>query len=215
MDCVACKHTIDEAAKICPYCGSDPKTGQKIVDTAAIMQEEFTPRRVSTSESLLEYARQRQGVVVAVSVIVAFIILAALHQYVTMRNQNAVSAAPAVPLTEVTDLSNQPDETKPQTMPELTFQYDGHPQTMRNYIVEAGAVVPPEVVAAQQAAAQAAAARQQAAPAGQQPPVNPGQQRPAAIRPGTAVPRPATAIPAPPGTTVPAAPRPAPVRPPG
>ncbi len=207
VDCLACQHTIDDAAKICPYCGSDPKTGQKIVDTAAIMQEEFTPRRVSTSESLLEYARQRQGVVIAVSVIVAFIILAALHQYVTMRNQNAVSAAPAVPLTEVTDLSNQPDETKPQTMPELTFQYDGHPQTMRNFIVEAGAVPPPEVVAAQQAAAQAAAAaKQQAAPTGQQPPVNPGQLRPAAIQPGAAAPRP--------GTAVPPAPQPAPTRPP-
>ena len=36
----------------------------------------------------------------------------------------------------------------------LEFQFDGHPQTMRTFVVEPGAVTPPEVVAAQQAAAQ-------------------------------------------------------------
>jgi hypothetical protein len=159
--CVACRHEIDVAAKICPYCGSDPKSGQKIVDTNALLQEMFTPRRLSASESVLEYARHRQGIVIAVSCVIVFLILAAMHQFVTMRNQSAVSAAPAVPLTEVTDLSSQPEEPKPMPMPELSFQYDGHPQAMRTFIVESGAVTPPEVVAAQQAAAQAAAARPQ------------------------------------------------------
>jgi hypothetical protein len=174
--CAACHHQIDASAKICPYCGSDPSTGQKVVDTTAMLQEMFRPRHLSASENILEYARHRQGVVIAVSAVVLFLVLAALHQFVTMRNNREVSAAPAVPLTEITDVSAQPDETKPQTMPELQFQYEGRPQAMRSFIVESGAVTPPEVVAEQQAAAQAAAAKQQAAAAAKQPAPAPGAQ---------------------------------------
>jgi hypothetical protein len=50
VTCVACRHQIDEAAKVCPYCGADPVTGQKM-DTQAMLQEVFQPRRLSTSES--------------------------------------------------------------------------------------------------------------------------------------------------------------------
>ena len=191
--CAACRHEIDPAAKVCPYCGSDPATGQKVVDTSALLEEMFTPRRISASESVLEYARHRQGIVIGVSAVVLFLVLAALHQFVTVRNQNAVSAAAAVPLTEVADLTNQPADPKPENMPELQFQYDGHPQSMRNFIVESGAVKPPEIVAEEQAAAQAAAA---AAAAKQE-----------AATPKTAAPAPAvapqpqtqTTTPAPPG----------------
>ncbi len=140
--CVACGHKIDAAAKLCPYCGADPATGRK-VDTQAVLEEVFRPREVTTSESVLEYARQRQGVVIAITAFVIFLILAALHQFVTSRNESAVSASPAVPLTEVSDLSNQPVENEPIPMPELKFQYDGRPQAMRTFIVEAGAVPPP------------------------------------------------------------------------
>ena len=162
ITCASCRHEIDASAKVCPYCGADPGTGQKAVDTSALLQEMFKPRRISAGESVLEYARHRQGVVIAISGVVLFLILAALHQFVTMRNDREVSAAPAVALTEVTDIGQQQDESKPVPMPEMPFQYEGRPQAMRSFIVEAGAVTPPEVVAEQQAAAQAAAAKQQA-----------------------------------------------------
>jgi hypothetical protein len=139
--CVACRHAIDAAARLCPYCGADPRTGQKI-DTQAILQEEFQPRQVSATEGVLEYARQRQGMVIALAVLVAVLILAGLHQFAIRRNR-AVSEAAGVPLTDVADLSNQTEETRPLPMPELEFQYDGRPQTMRTYIVEPGAVPPP------------------------------------------------------------------------
>ena len=179
--CVACSHKIDDAAKVCPYCGADPRTGQKVVDNEAIMQELFKPREVSAGESVMEYARQRQGVVVGVTAIVVFGILAALHWFVTSRNQSAVSAAPAVSLTEVADLSNQPQETTAAKMPELNFQYEGRPQTFKTYILEPNPVTPPEVIAAQQAAAAEAAAK--AAPPVQPPPAGApvaGQAAPAA-----------------------------------
>jgi hypothetical protein len=150
VTCLACRHEIDSAAKICPYCGSDPTTGQKIVDTNALLQEMFRPRHISASESVLEYARHRQGVVIAISAVLLFLILAALHQYVTMRNERFVSATSAVPLTEIADLSSQPEETKPLPMPELDFQYAGNPQAMRTFIVEPGAVAPAPVVGPQQ-----------------------------------------------------------------
>ncbi len=147
--CVACRHAIDAAARLCPYCGADPRTGAK-VDTQAILQEVFQPKEVSAAEGVLEYARQRQGVVIALAVLLALLLLAGLHQFATRRNQSAVSDASAVPLTDVADLSNQTEETRPLPMPDLEFQYDGHPQTMRTFIVEPGAVPPPGVVAQQQ-----------------------------------------------------------------
>jgi hypothetical protein len=156
--CASCRHDIDAAAKLCPYCGADPRTGQKPVDTQAMLNEMFHPRETSASSTVFEFARQRQGVVIALAVLVAVLILAGLHEYVTRRNARDVSAAAAIPLTEVTDLSNQSDENKQQPLPNLDFQFDGHPQTMRTFVVEPGAVTPPEVVAAQQAAAQTATA---------------------------------------------------------
>jgi len=155
--CASCRHDIDAAAKLCPYCGADPRTGQKPVDTQAMLNEMFHPReKTSASDTVFEFARQRQGIVIALAVLVAILILAGLHEYVTRRNARDVSAAAAIPLTEVTDLSNQSDENKPLPLPNLEYQFDGHPQTMRTFVVEPGAVTPPEVVAAQQAAAQTA-----------------------------------------------------------
>jgi len=154
--CRACAHHIDPSARICPYCGADPRTGQKVIDTQAMIQEVFRPREVSASESVIEYARQRQGIVIGVSVVVIFLLLTLLHQFVTRRNAATVSAAPAVPLTEVTDLSNQPPGEGVVALPEMSFQHEGQPQRMQTFIVEAGAVTPPEVLAEQQAAAAAA-----------------------------------------------------------
>ena len=139
--CTACGRSIDESAKLCPYCGADPVSGQR-VDTQAILQEMFHPRELSTSESVIEFARQRQGIVIGVSILVALIALAGLHQFVTMRNASAVTDSPAVPLTEITDVANAKSEAAPVKMPELDFPYDGDPRTMRTFIVERGALAP-------------------------------------------------------------------------
>jgi len=112
------------------------------LDTQAILQEVFRPRSLSTSESVMEYARQRQGVVVVVSILVAFLVLAGIHQFVTRRNATAVTNSPAIPLSEITDITKQVDEAVPKPMPDLEFPYDGRPQMMRTYILEPGAVVP-------------------------------------------------------------------------
>jgi len=140
--CAACNRNIDAAAKLCPYCGANPESGEKL-DTQALMQEVFRPREVTTSESVLEYARQRQGVVIALSVFLAFLILAGLHQFATMRNATAVSDAPAVPLSEVTDLTAKAEESSPKQLPKIEFQYDGRPDAMRTYIVEPNAPAAP------------------------------------------------------------------------
>jgi hypothetical protein len=152
--CAACGRSIDAAAKLCPYCGADPVSGQRVVDTQAILQEVFHPRELSTTENVLEFARQRQGIVIAVSLIVAFLVLAGLHQFVTMRNANVETASPAVPLTEITDVANQKSEATPMPMPELDFPYEGRPQAMRTFIVERGAVAPAPPAAPQPAGPQ-------------------------------------------------------------
>ena len=142
INCVACRHEIDDAARLCPYCGADPRTGEKI-DTQAILQEVFKPRPTTRSASLLDFARHRQGAVVAGAVTVGFLILTGLYQFATRRNLTAVAAGSGVPITEVTDVTDQGEENKPQPMPPLEFQYDGHPQAMRTFIVEQGATPPP------------------------------------------------------------------------
>jgi hypothetical protein len=200
--CASCNRTIDAWAKLCPYCGANPQTGERM-DTQAILQEVFKPREVTTSASVLEYARQRQGAVIAIAAFVVFLLMAALHQFATMRNATAVTDSPAVPLSELTDITNKPDDAAPVPLPELNFEYGGRPATMRTYIIERGAITPPEVVAAQQAAAAAAA------------------PKPAVATPGAAGPAPAGAAPAPAGARppVPATPqqgapaRPQPARP--
>ncbi|HEX7152479.1 MAG TPA: hypothetical protein VF618_13405 [Thermoanaerobaculia bacterium] len=187
--CVACRHTIDAAARACPYCGANPQTGERI-DTQAMLQEIFRPRDMSTGESVLEYARQRQGIVIAVTVGVIFLLLVGLHQFVNMRNERDVTNNPAVPLTEITDLSNQPQEGRAVPMPDLDFQYEGRPEVMRTFILEQGATTPPEIIAAQQEAAakqQAEAQAKAAAAAAKLPPAaTPGTLPPGAPRPGVA-----------------------------
>ena len=147
MTCVACHHEIDDAAKLCPYCGADPRTGEKL-DTKAMLQEVFKPRDTSRSASLLDFARHRQGAVVAAAIAVGFLILAGLYQFATRRNVSAVAAGSGVPITEVTDVTDQVDDTRQLPMPPLQFQYDGHPQTMRTFIVEPGTQPPPTPPAA-------------------------------------------------------------------
>lgn len=142
ITCVACRREIDDAAKLCPYCGADPRTGLKL-DTQAILQEAFKPRPTTRSASLLDFARHRQGAVVAGAVAVGFLILTGLYQFATQRNLTAVAAGSGVPITEVTDVTDQGEENKPQPMPPLEFQYDGHPQAMRTFIFEQGATPPP------------------------------------------------------------------------
>lgn len=173
--CAACNRNIDEMAKLCPYCGANPQTGERL-DTQALLQEIFKPREMTTSDSVLEFARQRQGVVIFVTAFVALVTIAALHQFVSARNRTAVTDSPAVPLTEITDVTRANDETTPVPMPDLDFQYSGSPQAMRTYVAEQGAIVPPEIAAQRQAAQQPPA---QQRPAQQPPPQQPPRATPA------------------------------------
>jgi hypothetical protein len=138
--CTACGRAIDTSARLCPFCGADPATGER-VDTEAILQEVFRPRTLTRSETVLEYARERQPAVISVTAIAALVVLAVLHQFVTIRNRTVVSDKPAVPLTEMADISGRGDEPQ-QPMPDLHFQYDGRPRAMETWIVEPGAVPP-------------------------------------------------------------------------
>jgi hypothetical protein len=169
--CVVCRHAIDDAARVCPYCGSDPRTGQKIVDAQAILQEEFHPRRqVTATEGILQFARQRQGVVIALGVIALVLLLAAFHQFVMARNASAVSDAAAVPLTDVADLSNQSADGQQLPMPDMKFQYDGNPKSLRSYVVEPGAVAPATTSGAQPPPATTSGGQPPSAVSGGQPP---------------------------------------------
>ena len=152
ISCVVCHHDIDDAAKVCAYCGSDPRTGEKVIDAQAMINQVFKPKTRTRTGTLLDLARQRQGIVVAGAVFVGFLLLAGVYQFAVRRNDAAIAIGSGVPMTEVTDVSDQGDENKPLPMPDLQFQYDGNPKTMRTYIVEPGATPPPAVTSTQPAA---------------------------------------------------------------
>lgn len=162
--CAHCRRKIDAAAKLCPYCGADPETGLR-VDTQAILQAVFRPKQLSTGESVLEYARQRQGIVVAIGIAVVFLILAAAHSYISARNAAGDASGPAVPLSEVTDLRSTPDENRAVPMPDLQVQMDGNPQRLRQFVIEPGAIAPAPPPGAPGAATATAPPAPPAAPA--------------------------------------------------
>lgn len=154
VECVACRHRIDASAKLCPYCGADPRSGERYVDTQAILQEVFHPRPVTASESILEYARQRQGLVITLAVAAVVLLLAGLNSFLNHRNATETTDAAAVPLTDVVDTTTPQEQQQPTAMPPLQFQFDGRPQSMRTFIVEPGATPPPQTTTAPPAAAQ-------------------------------------------------------------
>lgn len=143
INCVSCHHDIDDAARVCAFCGSDPRTGEKIVDAQAMLNEMFKAKPAGRAANLIDFARHRQGAVVAAGIIAGFLILGGLYQFAVHRNVTAASAGNGIPITEVTDVTDQGDETRQLPMPAMQFQYDGRAQTMRTYIVEQGAIAPP------------------------------------------------------------------------
>jgi hypothetical protein len=148
--CVACKHSIDDHAKICPYCGADPASGEKI-DTQAAIEQVFHPKKLSAAGTVLDYARRRQGIVVGMVAVLVFLILAAVHSFVTTRN-STVSSGPAISLSEIADVANQKNDTQPAPMPELKYQFQGRGQTMQTFITEPDAIAPAPPQPAQQPA---------------------------------------------------------------
>ena len=149
ISCTVCHHEIDDAAKVCAYCGSDPRTGEKIIDAQAMINQVFKSKARTRAGTVMDFARQRQGIVVAGAVFVGFLLLAGVYQFAVRRNDTAIATGSGVPMTEVTDVSDQGDENKPQPMPDVPFQYDGNAKAMRTYIVEPGATPPPPVTSTQ------------------------------------------------------------------
>lgn len=147
--CVACSHSIDDHARLCPYCGADPESGEK-ADTQAVIEQVFHTKKLSAADTVLDYARRRQGIVVALVAIAVFLLLAALHSFVTARN-STVSNGPAISLSEIADAANEKTDTQAAPMPDLKYQYDGRGQVMQTFINEPGAVAPAPPPAAQPA----------------------------------------------------------------
>jgi hypothetical protein len=158
ITCVTCRHEIDASAKVCAYCGCEPRTGEKLVDAQAMIREVFNTDGARGRGGILDLFRQRQGAVLIGAAVVLALILGGIWSFVSRRNETDVSAASAVPLAEVTDLTTQNEDARPQPMPDLPFQYDGHPQTMRTYVMEPGAVAPNQPPAVPAAGAPAVAA---------------------------------------------------------
>ncbi|MEO8215978.1 MAG: hypothetical protein ABI718_02740 [Acidobacteriota bacterium] len=129
-------------ARICPYCGADPRTGRK-EDTSAILETHFPKRQtLTTRERLLDFVRMRQALALTVVAIIFFGLLMAVHSVITRRNESVSSQAPAIPLTEIADLSNDSKLQQDVPMPPLEFAYDGKARNMRTLLMEPGAVVP-------------------------------------------------------------------------
>jgi hypothetical protein len=140
--CVACRREIDPEARICPFCGANPRSGEH-VDTKALLQREFTKKKeLAPHQTALEFVRHRQSLVVAAVIAGVFVLLFGLHRLVTYWNQNNVSPAPPQPLTEVADVAGQGQQPQELPIPDLKFAYDGNPKAVHTFLVEPGAVAP-------------------------------------------------------------------------
>lgn len=168
--CVACGHGIDPDARLCPYCGADPVTGEKF-DPTPIVKSHFPDRReLSAGERVVQALRERQGIVVAAVIILVFLAVGAAHQYVTRRAAAFQPDTPPVPLTDIADLADEQRSGEPAPLPEVGFQWTGRPEVMKVMLVEPGAVAPPQEQPEGQAAPGATTpAGQPAPPAAQQP----------------------------------------------
>jgi hypothetical protein len=143
IECVSCHHSIDAEARLCPYCGADPRTGERF-DPKPLMDKHFPKKaELTRSEAALEFFRERQGIIGTVVVAGIFLALVGLHRFITARNARQVSDVPAIPLTEVADLSHRSAQNDQEPIPQIDFQYAGSAQSVRTLLVEPGAVAPP------------------------------------------------------------------------
>ncbi|MGH9457810.1 MAG: hypothetical protein ACRD2J_09260, partial [Thermoanaerobaculia bacterium] len=149
--CVACHREIDGAARICPYCGSDPETGRRF-DPKPILEKNFPTREVTARGRITEFFRERQALVVTAVIVGVYLLIGGAHQMASRRAANADPGVPPVPLTELADL-NDAATREPLPLPELDFRWTGRAETMNVMLIEPGAVPPPpeEVAAATRA----------------------------------------------------------------
>ena len=143
MTCVSCSRVIDATSKLCPYCGANPVTGEKF-DTTPLLESHF-PRKqdLPAHESMLEFFRHRQWMVITAVVAVLFSVAFFGHRMIRQRNEATAAEVPAVPLTEIADLSGQSNGSERAPIPPLDFQLEGNSKNARILLVEPGAVAPP------------------------------------------------------------------------
>jgi hypothetical protein len=138
--CAHCGHEIDAAARLCPFCGADPESGRK-ADTSRIVETHF-PRRDEKRGRARDFFRTRQSLLLSVLILVIAVVAIGLHQMVTSRALRSSTDAPAVPLTELTDISKRSQQEMAPSMPELEFSAEGDPRRVRTLLLEPGAVAP-------------------------------------------------------------------------
>jgi hypothetical protein len=142
-ECVACRHLIDAAARLCPYCGADPESGRRF-DSAPLLQSHFPMKDPAPTARVAEFLRERQGLVIGAIIVGIFLLLGAAHQMITRRNQALESSAPAIPLTDLADLNQAGQDQKELPIPAIEFSWTGRAENMEVLLVEPGAVAPPQ-----------------------------------------------------------------------
>lgn len=143
IECRSCRRQIDDLARLCPYCGADPVSGERF-DPAPLLEKHFPKKaELPARESILEFVRQRQAIVVGVVVASVFLLAFGLHQMIIRRNASTTSDVPAIPLTDLTDLSSTTAQNQRVAIPDLDFVHEGDARTVRTLLMEPGAVAPP------------------------------------------------------------------------
>jgi hypothetical protein len=206
-ECVTCQHEIDATAKLCPFCGANPVTGEKF-DATPVLEKHFPPKEaLGPTEGALQFVRDRQAIFVTGVVIALVLALFGVNKLMLSRNTKAVTDVPAVPLTEVADLASPPENEADEPMPEIDFQYDGDPKRMRMLLMEPGAVTPapPPGTPANAAPGTTGSAAARPGPDATPAPAMNAQRTTSATaaRPGPATP--SVSVPRPPARTIPPA----------
>jgi cytoskeletal protein RodZ len=138
--CEACAHMVDPNARACPYCGADPRTGEKLRPAVPVDDLLSRKKEESALRRAMHAFRSNENLLLPLSVGVGVLLLIALSTWVT-RQQSAATDVPSIPLSEITSVQRT-DQEAPTELPEIPFQFDGNPSSMESLLLEEGAISP-------------------------------------------------------------------------
>lgn len=145
IECRSCGRLVDPHARICLYCGADPRTGETD-QTHPPLEKLITPKPDETFvERIKNSLRARGGFVMLISIVVGIVLLIVISTWVNQQQTETATDVPPVPLTEVSDLraATEDEESVEVEIPELGFEFDGEASNMETFILEEGEVQPP------------------------------------------------------------------------
>lgn len=137
--CPRCGRKIDQAARVCPFCGADTESGAVVDEEERQVVEEVFGGDRDEDHPLLIFYRKNQQIILILGLLVA---IGALLGVTAMMSGSGEREVQAVPLSELTTPPDQERAGEAPEMPEPEFTVPGNAETFETFLTEEGAVAP-------------------------------------------------------------------------